>query len=121
MRQEFGALRGSFRGMPRGNALRYKVATIVSATFFLAGVSAAPLEFNRDIRPILSENCLQCHGQDASKREARLRLDDRANATRDREGYAAIVPGQPDRSEVFLRITSKDPDEVMPPRESHKT
>src|SRR5688572_31252189 len=120
MRQEFGAFRGSFRGMPRGNVLRYKVAAIAAGALS-AGASAAPMEFNRDIRPILSESCLQCHGQDASKREARLRLDDRANATRDREGYAAIVPGQPEKSEVFLRITSKDPDEVMPPRESHKT
>src|SRR5687767_15974424 len=110
MRQEFGALRGSFRGMPRGNALRYKVATIVSATFFLAGASAAPLEFNRDIRPILSENCLQCHGQDATKREARLRLDDRESATRDRGGFAAVVPGKPAESEMILRITSTTPE-----------
>ena len=80
-----------------------------------------------DMRPqpcfqrLLSENCLQCHGQDATKREGRLRLDARGNATRDRDGYAAIVPGQPDKSEVILRITSKDPEEVMPPRESHKS
>src|SRR4051812_32606067 len=93
---------------------------VVPITHFacvLAGrnAAAAPLEFNRDIRPILSENCFQCHGQDASKREARLRLDERESATRDRDGYAPIVPGKPDESEVMLRITSKDMDEVMPP------
>src|SRR5688500_12733414 len=84
---------------------------VVSAAVFVvtvAELTAASVEFNRDIRPILSENCLQCHGQDASKREARLRLDDRQNATRDRDGHAVIVPGKPDESELVFRILSKD-------------
>src|SRR5687767_3516488 len=86
---------------------------VVSAAVFVvtvAELSAASVEFNRDIRPILSENCLQCHGQDASKREARLRLDDRESATRDRGGFAAVVPGKPAESEMILRITSTTPE-----------
>src|SRR5688500_391477 len=97
---------------------------VVSAAVFVvtvAELTAASVEFNRDIRPILSENCLQCHGQDASKREARLRLDDRQNATRDRDGHAVIVPGKPDESELVFRILSKDTEEMMPPPSSHKS
>ena len=82
---------------------------------------AEKIEFNRDIRPILSENCFQCHGQDAAKREAKLRLDQRESATRDRGGYAPIVPGKPQESDIILRITSQDPEERMPPAESHKS
>ncbi|WP_414663142.1 DUF1553 domain-containing protein [Horticoccus sp. 23ND18S-11] len=97
-----------------------------SIRFALAGTCAAashaaPLEFNRDVRPILSENCFQCHGQDAAKREGKLRLDDRESATRLHDGYAAILPGKPDESEMIRRIASTASDEVMPPPESHKT
>ena len=81
---------------------------------------AAPLDFNRDIRPILSENCFQCHGQDPAKREGKLRLDERDSATQLRDGFAAILPGRPTESEVMRRIVSNDPTEVMPPPESHK-
>src|SRR5204863_4808944 len=94
---------------------RFMLAATASAT------AAEKIEFNRDIRPILSENCFQCHGQDASKREAKLRLDQRESATQDRRGYAAIVPGSPAESDVRLRITCKDGQERMPPAESHKT
>ncbi len=85
-----------------------------------ASAVAVPLEFNRDIRPILSENCFQCHGQDASKREAKLRLDERGSATLARDGIAAILPGKPDESEMVRRIASTDASEHMPPAESHK-
>ena len=93
---------------------------------FLAAVSAAAgqgarLEFNRDIRPILSESCFQCHGQDPAKREAKLRLDERESATLARDGIAAIVPGRPDDSELMRRVLSKDTSEQMPPPESHKS
>src|SRR5215212_6597649 len=66
------------------------------------------IDFNRDVRPILSENCFYCHGQDPAHREAKLRLDDRENATRQRDGYAVIVPGNADGSELIQRIISKD-------------
>jgi hypothetical protein len=92
----------------------------------LAGVSAAqaspsasdsrPLDFNRDIRPILSENCFYCHGQDGQKREADLRLDDRAAAVR----AGAIVPGDPGASTILERIHSTDPDVLMPPPNSNR-
>src|SRR5687767_9322762 len=73
---------------------------------------AARLEFNRDIRPILSENCFFCHGQDPAHREADLRLDTLKEATRDLGGYAAIVPGKPDDSDIIKRLTSQDRQEV---------
>src|SRR3954469_25993477 len=86
----------------------------------LALAAEPKLEFNRDVRPILSENCFQCHGQDPQHREAKLRLDERENATRDQDGYAVIVPAKPDESELVRRILTKDTDEVMPPPETHK-
>jgi hypothetical protein len=71
----------------------------------------AKLDFNRDVRPILSENCLACHGPDEKKRKAELRLDVRDVAV----GAGAVVPGKPDASELLRRVAAKDPGEVMPP------
>jgi len=70
-----------------------------------------PIEYNRDIRPILSETCFRCHGPDSASRKADLRLDRREAAV----GSQAIVPGNPDSSELIARIFSHDADEVMPP------
>lgn len=79
------------------------------------------IDFNRDIRPILSDNCLSCHGFDNSSRKAGLRLDEREGAVADLgDGIAAIVAGSPDKSALIHRIKSTDVDEVMPPPESHK-
>ena len=78
------------------------------------------VEFNRDVRPILSENCFFCHGQDPAHREAKLRLDTSEGATRDLGGYAAVVPGKPDESEVVKRLVAHDPDELMPPAKSNR-
>ena len=102
--------------------LKPLVAFTGAALASAAGWAAVPgkLEFNRDIRPILSENCLQCHGQDAQRREAKLRLDDRASATRENDGVAAIRPGRPEESEMIFRILSSDTEEVMPPPSTHK-
>ena len=80
------------------------------------GVAAEELTFNRDIRPILAEHCFACHGQDASTREADLRLDLREPAV---DG-GAIVPGEAAISELVRRIQSQDTDEVMPPPHLHK-
>ena len=74
------------------------------------------ISFNRDIRPILSDICFQCHGPDANSREADLRLDVRESAIADRGGYAALVPGDPDESELIWLIFSEDPSEQMPPK-----
>ncbi|MBL9206097.1 MAG: DUF1549 domain-containing protein, partial [Opitutaceae bacterium] len=93
---------------------------ILAVVLSVRAAEPAPLEFNRDIRPILSENCYYCHGQDANHREGKLRLDEFESATRDRGGYAAITPGNPDDSELIQRLLSNDEEERMPPAKSNK-
>jgi hypothetical protein len=91
--------------------------------FFVGAVGCAPAEtvsFNREIRPILSDNCYACHGFDPNTREADLRLDTFEGATTDNDGVIAIVPGDVEKSELWKRIHSTDEDEVMPPPETHK-
>ena len=79
------------------------------------------MQFNRDIRPILAENCFYCHGQDPNKRKAGLRLDVRDRATTAVEsGEVAIVPGDAGKSELVARIFSDDADEQMPPPKSNR-
>ncbi len=82
---------------------------------------AEPIDFSKQIRPILSENCFFCHGPDDKKREADLRLDDEAAAKKNNDGVIAVVPGDPEKSALIQRIVSTDPDEVMPPPKQHKT
>lgn len=79
------------------------------------------IEFNRDIRPLLSDNCFQCHGPDKNKREADLRLDTEAGLKGHDGKPGALVPGNPDESELIRRIISTDPDKKMPPAASGKT
>ena len=74
-----------------------------------------PISFNRDIRPVLSENCFQCHGPDSGARKGRLRLDTEQGAK-----AKVIMPGKPDESEIIKHIASNDPDEVMPPPKTGK-
>jgi hypothetical protein len=86
-------------------------------------VSAAverPLDYNRDVRPILSEHCFHCHGQDAKERKGKLRLDERDAALAVRDGHAAIVPGKPDASEAIKRMRTSDADDLMPPPEAKR-
>ena len=83
-------------------------------------VAGEPLRYGRDVLPILSAKCFACHGPDEEGRQADLRLDLEQTAKADRDSGAAIVPGKPDESLVFARITSTDPDLVMPPSDSHK-
>lgn len=80
--------------------------------------AASPIDYSRDVRPILSENCFHCHGQDAARREGKLRLDTQ-EGQRGKEGV--IVPGQPDESELVIRILSSDDEDRMPPKDSHRT
>lgn len=80
----------------------------------------ATVEFNRDIRPILADKCFACHGPDVGERQAELRLDLRDAALADRDGAAAIVPGDPEQSLLVDRIASDDPHVVMPPPDSKR-
>jgi hypothetical protein len=79
------------------------------------------VQFNRDVRPILSDNCFPCHGPDKNKRDSGLRLDLRDEATKPAEsGETAIVPGKSEMSQLIVRIFAADADVRMPPVESHK-
>lgn len=78
------------------------------------------LSFNTHVRPILSDKCFACHGFDSKKRQADLRLDTLEGATALKDGAAAIVPGELEKSHLWQRINSSDQDAVMPPPSSHK-
>ncbi|GAB4138837.1 MAG: PSD1 and planctomycete cytochrome C domain-containing protein [Planctomycetaceae bacterium] len=85
-----------------------------------AGNAADKIVFDRDIRPILSDNCFACHGPDAAQVKAKLRIDLRDSVTKSRDGHAAIVPGKPEKSELVKRIFADDEFTVMPPPETNK-
>jgi len=86
--------------------------------------AADAVEFNRDIRPVLADNCFHCHGPDPGTRKAGLRLDTEAGffaARKDKDGKEeppTIIKGKPDQSTLFQRLLSNDEDEVMPPPET---
>jgi mono/diheme cytochrome c family protein len=83
--------------------------------------AAQQVEFSRDVLPILSANCFACHGPDEHDRKADLRLDLESEAKKPIDGETPVRPGAPDRSTILQRMTSTDPDEVMPPPKAHKT
>src|SRR5262245_14523999 len=98
------------------HSLRFRLRCAIGVWMVICGgVQSAKasdkLQYNRDIRPILAENCFACHGPDSAARKADLRLD-RRDAAIDR---GAIVPGNPDESELVSRIFSDEPTELMPP------
>ena len=107
------------------------VRTLMGVTLILTGVVAQaplrdegpnrPVRFNRDIRPILSDNCYACHGPDQGQREADLRLDQKAGLLDDARTPRIIVPGAPDRSELVRRIAATSSREHMPPTHSGKS
>jgi mono/diheme cytochrome c family protein len=104
--------------------IRGNVTTTLAACLFATALwAAAPclaadkLEYNRDIRPILADNCFACHGADSASRKADLRLDQRDGAVK----VEAIVPGDPTASEMIRRIDTADPAELMPPPATKKT
>ncbi len=102
--------------------MRFSLA--VAATLLIASGgqlhAAEPVDFNRDIRSILSNNCFQCHGPDEEELHGGLRLDVRDWATDESDSGIAIVPGDPDESLLVERIFSDDEDQRMPPVESGK-
>ncbi len=81
--------------------------------------AAEPVDFSRDIRPLLSNKCFQCHGPDESSREADLRLDVKASVFTVSDEAAAVVPGRPEESALIMRVASDDEDLVMPPPDSN--
>lgn len=86
-----------------------------------ATLPAASLDFQRDVRPILSNHCYHCHGPDEQARKGKLRLDIREDALKaGKSGELAVIPGKADQSEVIKRIFSHDEDELMPPVQSKK-
>ncbi|MDB6069480.1 MAG: Planctomycete cytochrome, partial [Verrucomicrobiales bacterium] len=94
-------------------------AALAAPTDPAAGTS--PL-YNRDIRPILSDNCFNCHGPDSASRKAGLRLDTFEGATTpNKDGVVGLIPGKPDESEIIKRALTTDVDDVMPPPETHKS
>ena len=82
--------------------------------------NADKIQFDRDIRPILSDKCYACHGPDPATRQANLRFDTKEGAFSDPSGYPIIVPGEPENSELVLRITHEDLDRRMPPQISNR-
>src|ERR1041385_7058836 len=96
-----------------------RVIPILLWFFWIASVrtQAGEIQFNRDVRPILSENCYACHGPDKNQRKAKLRLDVREVALEKQ----ALVPGKPAESKLVQHIFSNDPEEIMPPPKTQKT
>ncbi|MDX1564150.1 MAG: c-type cytochrome domain-containing protein, partial [Phycisphaeraceae bacterium] len=120
-----------------GSRTWWRWMVVVAAAFATAGLQAgeisarrnsarpsdkkpSSLSYNRDILPILSDNCFACHGPDKNTREAKLRLDVREAAVGKRRKGFAIKPGHPAASLVMKRILTDDPDELMPPPDSTK-
>src|SRR5690349_12157530 len=105
------------------------LAVLVLSSIWLgptASRAAAPLpakiDYNRDVRPIFSDTCFACHGPDKNTRKSNLRLDTKEGAfaaLKSGKGHV-VAPGKPEESEVYRRISTKDPDDLMPPANFNK-
>jgi hypothetical protein len=109
-------------------SFRRHYSVIVLPTLFAFSVSLLPgapankpVDFQREIRPLLAENCFQCHGPDSTTRMAGLRLDIKDAAFETRTHGRPIVPGKADESLIYRRITSSDKGRLMPPASSHRS
>ncbi len=102
--------------------LLFSLLAVLPAAYLPAADWALPgkIDFNRDVRPILSENCFKCHGFDPKTRDSGRRLDTREGALAEKDGVRAVVPGQSKESDLHLRIHSTDKDEQMPTPKSGK-
>lgn len=94
---------------------------LAAASDSAAADGQQPVSFNRDIRPILADNCFHCHGPDPGSRKAKLRLDREDGFFAAREDGPTVVKNDPEKSPLYQRIMSDDVDEIMPPPKSHKT
>ena len=109
--------------MPRFTCLLVALLAGLLALGTARAAAARPggVDFGREIRPILSDNCFACHGPDEQQRKAGLRLDLRSGALATlKNGRQAVVPGDPARSTLLARVTTEDPDDVMPPPKTGK-
>jgi uncharacterized membrane protein len=105
--------------MPRSSL--FSGAAVLAGCTALAPSAKAGVDFNREIRPILAENCFYCHGQDPNHRKGNLRLDLREVALKPAEsGETAIVPGKAAESSLVAHIFSSEKDEQMPPANSNR-
>lgn len=94
---------------------------VLSFAIFCPAATAAKVDFNRDIQPVMADTCFRCHGFDEKARKARLRLDVRAEALQPaKSGAVPIVPGKPQESEVIRRLFTDEADDRMPPESIHK-
>ena len=111
--------------MTGGRVIAAAMSAVALSVVVLSGqvppVRQAPIDFTTQIRPLLSDRCFRCHGPDAGKRKAKLRLDLAAGALKTLDdGWAVVKPGRPERSELVRRIfLVADDDDLMPPPESH--
>jgi hypothetical protein len=105
----------------RSRSLLIVAMTLLASSTSTAQAAGEKLDFNRDVRRILSDKCFACHGPDEAARQAGLRLDVRDSALKPSDsGAVAIIPEKPDESALVKRIFSTDPDEVMPPKDSNR-
>ncbi len=100
------------------NAFGWTMTALLLASPFAAAQSEEKVDFTRDVRPIFSNKCFQCHGPDQTSREGDLRLDTRDGAFALHDDQPVIVAGKPDESELLRRVLSQDPDDRMPPADS---
>lgn len=98
--------------------LRHPIRHLLGLILLASASRAAPVDYGREVRPILSDKCYHCHGPDESSRKAKLRFDTREGALRIRNDVAAIVPGKSAESELLHRVRSTDTEEMMPPPEA---
>jgi hypothetical protein len=103
------------------NRLLNAAALVIALLTPVLRADEGQVSFNRDVRPILTDNCFFCHGFDPKNRQGGRRLDSFEGATAERDGVRAIVPGEPGKSELWRRINADDEDVKMPPPKSHKT
>ncbi|MEX2217111.1 MAG: PSD1 and planctomycete cytochrome C domain-containing protein [Phycisphaeraceae bacterium] len=96
----------------------FAAAMLIAASQAAVAAEVDPVSFNRDIRPIMSDTCFKCHGPATQK--AKLRLDIREEAIKLKGDITPIVPGKPEASEIIKRIFSTEPDDIMPPADSHR-